>query len=59
MDITCEKVEQLTLFLENRPGILADLCAHLADHRINIRAMTTVESTETTVEVLRDREQMK
>ena len=47
MTITSERVEQITLFLENRPGILADLCAHLADRSINIRAITTLESTET------------
>jgi hypothetical protein len=47
MAITCEKVQQLTLFLENRPGILADLCAHLADRGVNIRAITTLESTHT------------
>jgi hypothetical protein len=47
MAYTCEKVEQLNLFLENRPGILADLCAHLADNGINLRAITTLESTDT------------
>ena len=46
MNITCEKVEQIMVFLENRPGILADLCAHLADHDINIRAITSVEAAE-------------
>jgi hypothetical protein len=46
MAITCEKVEQIMLFMENRPGIMADLCAHLADRDINIRAITTVEATE-------------
>ena len=44
MEIKAEKVEQITLSLENRQGILADLCAHLRDHRINIRAMTALES---------------
>jgi hypothetical protein len=46
MAITCEKVEQITVLLDNRPGILADLCAHLADQKINIRAMTTLESPQ-------------
>jgi hypothetical protein len=41
-----EEVEQITVFLENRPGILADLCAHLADHRISIRAIMVLESTD-------------
>jgi hypothetical protein len=49
MAITCEKVEQIVVFLENRPGILADLCAHLSDRGINIRALTSVEATETGV----------
>ncbi len=44
MEIKAEKVEQITLSLENRQGILADLCAHLRDHRINIRAMTALET---------------
>jgi hypothetical protein len=43
----CEKVEQLNLFLENRPGILADLCAHLADNGINLRAIATLDSSDT------------
>jgi len=46
MPITCEKVEQLMVFLENRPGVLADLCAHFSDREINIRAITTVEAGE-------------
>ena len=47
MNTPCEKVLQLTLFLENRPGILADLCAHLYDRGVDVRAMMTLESTET------------
>jgi hypothetical protein len=46
MAFTCEKVAQVTVFLENRPGTLADLCAHLADREVNIRAVTTVEAGE-------------
>jgi hypothetical protein len=46
MRFKCQKVEQITVFLQNRPGILADLCAHLADHEVNLRAMTTLESTD-------------
>ncbi len=46
MKIKPERVEQLTLFLENRPGILADLCAHLSDHRVNIRAISVLDSTD-------------
>ena len=47
MKIACERVQQLTLFLENRPGILADLCAHLCDRGVDVRAMMTLESTDT------------
>jgi hypothetical protein len=45
--IACERVQQLTLFLENRPGILADLCAHLCDQGVNFRAVMTLDSTDT------------
>ena len=41
-----EEVEQLTVFLENRPGILADLCAHLSDCGISIRAMAVLDNTD-------------
>lgn len=47
MKFKCEKVEQVTVFLENRPGILADLCAHLSDRRINIRAIAVLDNTDT------------
>jgi hypothetical protein len=47
MKFKCEKVEQITLTLENRPGILADLCAHLADRRINIRAIAAFDDVAT------------
>jgi hypothetical protein len=47
MAIACERVEQLTVILENRPGILADLCAHLSDNGINVRAMMTLEGGDT------------
>jgi len=46
MKFKCEEVEQLSLTLENRPGILADLCAHLSDRRINIRAITVLDNTD-------------
>jgi hypothetical protein len=42
-----EAVEQITVFLENRPGILADLCAHLSDRGIDIRAISTIDNTDT------------
>ena len=45
MRVKCEEVEQLSLSLENRPGVLADLCAHLSDHHLNIRAISVLENT--------------
>jgi len=47
MRFKCEQVEQLTIVLDNRPGIFADLCAHLSDHDINVRAITTVDVADT------------
>lgn len=47
MKYKCEEVEQLTVFLENRPGVLADLCAHLSDSGINIRAISTIDNRDT------------
>lgn len=47
MGFGCRKVVQFTLFLENRPGILADLCAHLCDRGIDVEALATLESTDT------------
>lgn len=46
MSFKCERVRQITLSLHNRPGILADLCAHLGDRGINIRAITTLDGAE-------------
>ena len=47
MKIKCSKVEQITVFLENRPGVLADLCAYLSDRGINIRAMGVLDDPDT------------
>lgn len=47
MAIKCEQVEQLTVFLENRPGILADLCAHLSDRGVDLRAISTIDNRDT------------
>jgi hypothetical protein len=37
---------QYSVFLVNKPGVLANVCRVLADHKINIRAMTLVDSSE-------------
>jgi hypothetical protein len=47
MQYTSRKVEQLTVFIQNRPGILADLCAHLSERGVNIRAMSTLDNSDT------------
>jgi hypothetical protein len=46
MKFKCEEVEQITVFLENRLGILADLCAHLCDRGVNIRAMAVLDGAD-------------
>ena len=47
MMVKCDVAEQITLRLKNRPGVLADLCAHLSDHGINVMAMAAVDQAET------------
>ena len=44
MKFKCEEVEQITVSLENRPGVLADMCAYLADRRVNLRAVAALET---------------
>jgi hypothetical protein len=41
--------QQLAIFLENRPGTLARVCAALAQSRINIHAITTSDTVDHTV----------
>lgn len=48
MRMSCRKVEQITLLLENRPGILAELCANLNQRGVSIRAISTHESADAT-----------
>jgi hypothetical protein len=40
------KLKQISVFLENRPGILADLTTLLGDHGINIRALSIAETRD-------------
>jgi hypothetical protein len=47
MNFKCAAAEEITVSLENRPGVLADLCAHLADHRISIRAISAIDGPDT------------
>jgi hypothetical protein len=41
-----EIVKQLSVFLENKPGILASVCEELAAARINILALTISDTTD-------------
>ncbi len=41
-----ETLVQYSVFLVNKPGVLANVCRTLADNKINIRAMTLVDSSE-------------
>lgn len=41
-----EIVEQLSLFLANKPGTLAAVCEELARHKINIFALTISDSVD-------------
>ena len=38
--------KQLSLFLVNKPGVLADVCQTLADHQINIRGMSVSDTVD-------------
>ena len=41
-----EIVQQLSLFLENKPGTLAEVCKELARQKINISALTISDSVD-------------
>ena len=38
--------KQLSVFLVNKPGLLANICSAMAHEKINIMALTLVDSTE-------------
>lgn len=38
--------EQLSVFLKNRPGVVAELCTALMDREVNIRALTVLETID-------------
>ena len=46
MRCMCEEVEQISIFLENRAGVVADLCAHLTEREISIRAMAVLDTID-------------
>ena len=38
--------KQLSVFLENKPGVLAEVCKALADHDINIRGVSVSDTVD-------------
>lgn len=44
MQATAEN--QISAFLANKPGVVADLCSALTEHHINIRAITVLETID-------------
>jgi hypothetical protein len=44
MSLRAEKREQISVFLENRPGVIAELCGALTKQNVNIEAMAVVDS---------------
>ncbi len=40
-----KKITEIFVVLENRPGVLGDLCAHLAEHNINLEAIGVFQDT--------------
>src|SRR5689334_760519 len=44
-----ETARQLSIFLDNKPGTLADVCGELANQKINIYAMSISDTTDHSV----------
>jgi hypothetical protein len=40
------RIKQISVFIENKKGRLADVCGTLAEHSINIRALSLAETTD-------------
>lgn len=38
--------KQLSIFLENKPGVLADVCKTLGEHDINVRGMSISDTVD-------------
>lgn len=47
--VSMQIAKQLAIFLENKPGMLARVCDALAEHNINIYALTTSDTVDHTV----------
>ena len=39
-------IKQISVFLENRPGTLDEMCALLAEHKIDLRALSLAETKD-------------
>jgi len=39
-------MQQISVFLENRPGIVADICGALTERKVNISAMTILDTID-------------
>ena len=50
--IGTDPVKQFSVFIENRVGRLHDLVALLAKHEVHIMAMTTIDTTDTSLDRL-------
>ena len=46
MAIRAEKTDQISIFLKNRAGVVADLCTALTEQKINIRALTVLDTVD-------------
>lgn len=44
-----QTVKQITAFLENKPGRLANICSALGREKVNIQALTVMDSREQSV----------
>jgi hypothetical protein len=44
-----ETARQLSIFLNNKPGTLADVCDELAEHKLNIYALSISDTTDHSV----------
>ena len=44
--MTVEVAEQLSVFLENKPGVLADVCKALAEGGVNLRAISVSDTVD-------------
>lgn len=38
--------EQISAFLENRPGVVANMCAAMTERKVNIKAMTVLDTKD-------------